>query len=94
MKRRKQKAVSQNSARAMSRGGAVAVLVVVVYGEGMLSFARDPVVFHSLGAFSATFMFALSTLAWVDWDGSGAIPFYSAIAHPPQDERRFGFKKS
>jgi uncharacterized membrane protein len=28
-----------------------------------LWFARDPVVFHSLGAFSATFMLALSTLA-------------------------------
>jgi uncharacterized membrane protein len=44
-----------------------------------LWFARDPVVFHSLGAFSATFMLALSTLAWVDRDGSGAIPFYSAV---------------
>jgi uncharacterized membrane protein len=40
-----------------------------------LWFARDPVVFHSLGAFSATFMLALSTLAWLDRDGSGGHPF-------------------
>ena len=45
----------------------------------VLWFARDRVLFHSLGAFSATFILALFTLAWVDRGGSGTVPLLSSI---------------
>src|SRR5512145_2205190 len=32
----------------------------------VLWFARDHALFHSLGVFSATFLYALFTLAWID----------------------------
>lgn len=40
----------------------------------VLWFARDRMLFHALGMFSATFIFALATLAWVDRAGSGKVP--------------------
>ena len=40
--------------------------------------ARDPVVSHALGVFSATFLYALVMLAWVDRSASGKVPFLSA----------------
>ena len=36
----------------------------------VLWFARDHMLFHALGAFAATFVYALFTLAWVDRGGS------------------------
>ena len=45
----------------------------------VLWFAKDRVLFHSLGVFSATFVYALFTLAWVDRDGSGAVPTVSIL---------------
>jgi uncharacterized membrane protein len=42
-------------------------------------FARDPMLFHSLGAFVATFTYSLSTLLWVDRGGSGAVPMFSSL---------------
>jgi len=39
--------------------------------------ARDPVVSHSLGIFSATFLYALMLLAWVDRSASGHVPLIS-----------------
>jgi uncharacterized membrane protein len=45
----------------------------------VLLFARDPLLFHSLGMFVATFMYSLSTLLWVDRGGSGAVPLFSAL---------------
>jgi uncharacterized membrane protein len=45
----------------------------------VLWFARDRVLFHSLGAFSATFIYALFTLAWVDRGGSGTVPLLSSV---------------
>jgi uncharacterized membrane protein len=42
-----------------------------------LLFARDPMLFHSLGAFIATFFYSLATLLWVDRDGSGIVPLLS-----------------
>jgi uncharacterized membrane protein len=44
----------------------------------VLWFARDRVLFHSLGAFSATFIYALFTLAWVDRGGAGTVPLFSS----------------
>ena len=40
--------------------------------------ARDPVISHALGIFSATFLYAISALAWLDRGGSGKVPFFSA----------------
>jgi uncharacterized membrane protein len=40
-------------------------------------FARDPMLFHSLGAFVATFLYSLITLLWVDRGGSGTVPLLS-----------------
>jgi uncharacterized membrane protein len=45
----------------------------------VLWFARDPTLFHSLGIFVATFIYALSTLAWVDRGGSGRVPLFSCL---------------
>jgi len=44
----------------------------------VLWIARDPVVSHAIGIFSATFLFAVSALAWLDRGGSGKVPFLSA----------------
>ncbi len=41
-------------------------------------FAHDHSLFHSLGIFGATFIYALVTLAWVDRNGSGIVPLVSA----------------
>ncbi len=45
----------------------------------VLWFARDKVLFHALGAFTATFLFALFTLAWIDRNGSNGVPALSTI---------------
>lgn len=45
----------------------------------VLWFARDRMLFHALGAFAATFIYALFALAWVDRGGSGAVPLFSCL---------------
>ncbi len=45
----------------------------------MLWFARDRTLFHALGAFTATFVYALFTLAWVDRGGSAKVPVFSML---------------
>ena len=45
----------------------------------VLWFAQDRVLFHSLGVFAATFVYALFTLAWIDRDGSGVVPTFSVL---------------
>jgi uncharacterized membrane protein len=40
-------------------------------------FARDPVLFHALGMFFATFTYSLAVVAWADRDGSGRVPALS-----------------
>lgn len=40
-------------------------------------FARDPLLFHALGTFFATFTYALATTNWVDREGSGRVPLLS-----------------
>ncbi|GGJ43513.1 DUF2254 domain-containing protein [Neoroseomonas lacus] len=42
-------------------------------------FARDPVLFHALGIFFATFTYALATTLWVDRAGGMGVPTLSAI---------------
>jgi uncharacterized membrane protein len=41
--------------------------------------ARDPVVSHALGMFTATFLYALIELAWLDRGDSGRVPFLSTL---------------
>ncbi len=45
----------------------------------VLWFARDRILFHALGAFTATFIYALFTLAWVDRGGSAKVPLFSML---------------
>jgi uncharacterized membrane protein len=41
--------------------------------------ARDPVMSHALGIFSATFLYAVTALAGIDRYGSGKVPFLSVL---------------
>jgi uncharacterized membrane protein len=43
----------------------------------VLWIARDPVIWHAVGVFTATFLYAIGALAWVDRTGSGKVPFLS-----------------
>lgn len=43
----------------------------------VLWIARDPVMSHALGIFTATFLFAIAALTAVDRNGSGKVPFVS-----------------
>jgi uncharacterized membrane protein len=45
----------------------------------VLWFARDRMLFHALGVFTATFVYALFTLAWVDRGGSAKVPLFSTL---------------
>ena len=45
----------------------------------VLRFARDRTLFHALGTFTATFVYALFTLAWVDRGASGSVPLFSVL---------------
>ena len=42
-------------------------------------FGRDPVLFHALGLFTATFLYAIVTLAWIDRGGDGKVPLFSVL---------------
>jgi uncharacterized membrane protein len=39
--------------------------------------ARDPALWHAMGVFSATFLYSLAAIAWVDRSGAGKVPFFS-----------------
>jgi uncharacterized membrane protein len=39
--------------------------------------ARDPTLWHAMGVFSATFLYSLAAIAWVDRSGAGKVPFLS-----------------
>ncbi|MFO1372313.1 MAG: DUF2254 domain-containing protein [Candidatus Competibacteraceae bacterium] len=52
----------------------------VAYSPRLVAwFGRDPVLFHSLGLFTATFVYAIVTLAWIDRGGSGRVPLCSVL---------------
>ena len=44
----------------------------------VLWLSRDPVVWHSVGIFSATFLYSLAAIAWIDRPGSGGVPLLSS----------------
>ena len=41
--------------------------------------ARNPVMSHALGIFTATFCYALVLLAWIDREGAGTVPLISSL---------------
>lgn len=43
----------------------------------VLWMARDPLVWHAIGVFTATFLYAVAALAWVDRSDRGRVPFFS-----------------
>src|ERR1700752_994863 len=45
----------------------------------VLWIARDPVMSHAIGVFTATFLYALAALAWVDRSGSGRVPLAGTV---------------
>jgi uncharacterized membrane protein len=46
----------------------------------VLWLSRDPIIWHAMGIFTATFLFALVALGWVNRNGSGHVPFFSTSA--------------
>ncbi len=72
----------------MALTGMVFAMVFVMVQFGAVAFsprlvpwiARDPLLMHSIGVFTATFLYALAALAWVDRFGSGRVPFISTAA--------------
>jgi len=43
----------------------------------VLWIAREPVLWHAVGVFSATFLYAIAAMAWVDRRGTSGTPFIS-----------------
>jgi uncharacterized membrane protein len=44
----------------------------------VLWIARDAFIAHALGVFTATFLYAIAALGWIDRSGSGRVPLASA----------------
>src|SRR5215813_7332121 len=45
----------------------------------VLWISRDPVISHAIGVFTATFLYALAAVAWVDRNGSGRVPLSGVL---------------
>ncbi|HUK33980.1 MAG TPA: DUF2254 family protein, partial [Vicinamibacterales bacterium] len=45
----------------------------------VLWFARDPLLAHAFGTFTATFLYAVAALAWIDRFSSGRVPLISTL---------------
>ena len=51
----------------------------VAYSPRLVSWiSRDPVIWHSIGIFTATFLYAIGDMIWIDRAGSGRVPFFSS----------------
>jgi uncharacterized membrane protein len=49
----------------------------VAYSPRLVSWiSRDPVIWHSIGIFTATFLYAIGAMAWIDRAGSNGVPFF------------------
>jgi uncharacterized membrane protein len=52
----------------------------VAYSPRLVSWlSRDPVIWHSIGVFTATFLYAIGDMIWIDRAGSGRVPFFSSL---------------
>jgi uncharacterized membrane protein len=45
----------------------------------ILWLSRDPIIWHAMGLFTATFLYSLVALVWVDRWGDGRVPFFSGV---------------
>jgi uncharacterized membrane protein len=45
----------------------------------VIMFASSPTLYHTLGIFFATFIYALAALIWTDRSGSGSVPLFSSL---------------
>jgi len=45
----------------------------------VLWISRDPVMWNSIGVFTATFLYSIGAMLWVDRGGSGKVPFLSGL---------------
>lgn len=53
----------------------------VAYSPRLVAwYGRDPFLFHSLGLFTATFIYALAGISWIDRAGNGKVPLFSTLA--------------
>ena len=78
--------------------GIVFALAFVMVQFGALAYSprlvtwisRDRLMMHAIGSFTATFLYSLAALAWVDRLGSGHVPFFSTagVVLPGRGERR------
>ncbi len=51
----------------------------VAYSPRLVSWiSRDPIIWHSIGVFTATFLYAIGAMAWIDRAGSGRVPLFSS----------------
>jgi len=51
----------------------------VAYSPRLVAWiSRDPVIWHSIGIFTATFLYAIGDMAWIDRSGSSGVPFLSS----------------
>jgi uncharacterized membrane protein len=50
----------------------------VAYSPRLVAwFGRDPMLFHAMGIFIATFLYSLATILWTDRANGGHVPYYS-----------------
>jgi uncharacterized membrane protein len=51
----------------------------VAYSPRLVSWiSRDPIIWHSIGIFTATFLYAIGAMAWIDRAGSNGVPLLSS----------------
>src|SRR5882757_72431 len=63
----------------MSPAATSLIVFASVFGGALVWVARDPLLSHSLGVFTATFLYAIAAIAWVDRSGLGKVPFISVF---------------
>jgi uncharacterized membrane protein len=52
----------------------------VAYSPQLVSWlSRAPVIWHSIGVFTVTFLYAIGDVVWIDHAASGRVPFFSSL---------------
>lgn len=82
-----QAALSAISSGMLALTGVVFALVFVMVQFSAVAYSprlvawlsNDPMLFHALGLFIATFLYAITTLGWIDRGGNGKVPLFSAM---------------
>src|SRR5512136_1582147 len=82
-----QAALSAISSGMLALTGVVFALVFVMVQFSAVAYSprlvawlsNDPILFHALGLFIATFLYAIATLGWIDRGGSGKVPLFSVM---------------